>query len=84
MSAMTETQEPAMTAKSRTLRRTKNTNGYVTSDGRYEVEPVYGSSIRGGDVSRPTEWCLKDRQGEYKPRYRPLLSDIRDVLKERP
>ncbi|EST18066.1 hypothetical protein [Streptomyces roseochromogenus] len=71
-------------AKPRTLRRDQNTNGYVTSDGRYEVTPVYGPSIRGGDVTRPTEWCLKDRKGEYEPRYRPFLSDIRDILKERP
>lgn len=74
-------QEPT---KPRILRRNKGTNGYVTSDGRYKVEPVYGSSIRGGDVTRPTGWCLKDRQDEYEPRYRPLLADIRDILKERP
>jgi hypothetical protein len=72
------------TARPRTLCRDKRTNGYVTSDGRYEVRPVYGSSIRGGDIARPTGWCLKDRQGEYEPRYRPLLADIRDILKERP
>lgn len=71
-------------AKPRTLVRAKHFNGYITSDGRYEVKAQYGSSIRGGSVSRPTSWTLTDRQGEMKPSERPLLSDIRDILKERP
>lgn len=73
-----------MAAKPRTLRRQKYVNGYITSDGRYEISPVFGSSIRGGDVTRPTGWCLKDRQGGFSPVYRPLLADIRDILKECP
>lgn len=73
-----------MNTKQRTLHRQKHVNGYVTSDGRYDATPVFGSSIRGGDVARPTGWCLKDRQGQFSPTYRPLLSDIRDILKERP
>lgn len=68
----------------RTLHRAKYFNGYVTSDGRYEVKAGCGLSIRGGSVSRPTSWTLIDRQGEFQPSERPLLSDIRDILKERP
>ncbi|MFD6471514.1 hypothetical protein [Streptomyces goshikiensis] len=73
-----------MAAKPRTLRRARYANGYVTSDGRYKVTPHYGLSLRGGCVSRPTSWTLTDLQGEYPERERPLLSDIRDILKERP
>lgn len=72
-----------MKTKPRTLRRAKYFNGYVTSDGRYEIKAGYGLSIRGGSVSRPTGWTLVDRQGEFKPTERPLLADIRDILKER-
>ena len=68
----------------RTLRRAKYFNGYVTSDGRYEIKAGYALSIRGGSVSRPTSWTLIDRQGEFENRERSLLSDIRDILKERP
>jgi hypothetical protein len=71
-------------AKPRTLRRAKYFNGYVTSDGRYEIKAGYGLSIRGGSVSRPTSWTLIDLHGEYEDRERPLLADIRDILKERP
>jgi hypothetical protein len=73
-----------MAAKKRTLRRDSLKFGYVTSDGRYEITPLYGLSIRGGSVSRPTGWRLKDRQGEYENRYELSLSRIREILKERP
>lgn len=75
---------PLAASSPRTLRSAEYFNGYVTSDGRYEVKASYGLSLRGGSVSRPTSWTLIDRQGEFKPSERPLLSDIRDILKERP
>jgi hypothetical protein len=73
-----------MKARPHTLRRAKCANGYVTSDGRYKVTPHYAPSLRGGSVSRPTWWTLTDLHGEHPDRERPLLSDIRDILKERP
>lgn len=73
-----------MTTKRRTLQRAKWFNGYTTSNGRYEIIALYGLSIRGGSVTRPTDWTLRDLHGEYEDRTRPLLSDIRDILKERP
>lgn len=78
--------EAPAAAKPRTLRRDDIGFGYVTSDGRYEVYPAYTPPCfsLGGTTRRPSYWLLKDLHGEYETVDRPLLADIRDILKELP
>lgn len=71
-------------AKRCTLQPAAGGFGYVTSDGRYKVTPAYSPTHMGGSTSRPSSWTLTDLHGEYAIRTRTLLSDIRDILKERP
>jgi hypothetical protein len=67
--------------KPRALHRRKNPiHGfdYVTSDGRYEVYPLYKERPNGGTSNRIDTWVLKDvRNPEVPNRYYPLLDDIR-------
>ncbi|MFE9993460.1 hypothetical protein [Streptomyces avermitilis] len=66
--------------KPRTLRRSSDGYGYVTSDGRYEVTPAYAPTLQRGSASRPTDWIVKDLTGREKSRSYGLLSYVREYL----
>ncbi|GBQ04364.1 hypothetical protein SSP531S_58580 [Streptomyces spongiicola] len=66
--------------KPRTLRRSRDAYGYVTSDGRYRVTPAYAPTLQRGSASRPTDWIVKDLTGAEESRSYGLLSLVRKYL----
>ncbi|MEV8344491.1 hypothetical protein [Streptomyces niveus] len=75
---MTRALPPAI--KPRTLRRAHDGYGYVTTDDRYTVTPVYAPTLQRGSASRPTDWIVKDRTGVQEPCSYGLLSRVREFL----
>jgi hypothetical protein len=66
--------------KPRALQRRKNPvygYDYSTSDGRYEVYPLYRDRTNGGRTNKVDSWVIKDLQDPEWTRYYPLLDDIR-------
>ncbi|MEV7675023.1 hypothetical protein [Streptomyces sp. NPDC088752] len=64
--------------KPRALKRAKSGFGYETTDGRYEVTPAYAPSLRGGSVSRPSDWIVTDRTTSRSRSY-PDLAMVREL-----
>lgn len=68
--------------KPRALRRRKNPiHGfdYFTSDGRYEVYPLYKDRRYGGRSNVVDSWGIRDlRDNKQRARYYPRLEDIRE------
>lgn len=51
---------------------------YFTSDGRYEVYPIYKDRRYGGRSNVVDSWGIRDlRSGEKRAKYYPRLEDIR-------
>jgi hypothetical protein len=68
--------------KPRTLMRTRNPvhgHDYTTSDGRYEIYPIYKDRRYGGRTSAVDSWGIRDlHDNKAHPKYYPRLDDIRD------
>lgn len=64
-----------------TLQRDPHSDDYVTPDGRFTVTPLYEPSVRGGKVSRPSHWLVKDKQKPGEAETYPFLADVRKAIK---
>ncbi|MFI1532135.1 hypothetical protein [Streptomyces griseus] len=64
----------------RVLVRSRDGFGYVTSDGRYRIRPVYAPTLQRGSAARPTDWIVADTTGKEASWSRLELRDVREAL----
>jgi hypothetical protein len=76
---VSERKPPEPIKPRRLLRRPNAIYGsdYFTSDGRYEVYPLYKDRPNGGRTNKVDQWVIKDLKDPEWTRYYPLLDDIR-------
>lgn len=53
------------------------TGDWESSDRRWEISPAYEPSLRGGSVSRPSHWIVKDKTGVANPYSVRYLADAK-------
>ncbi len=54
-----------------------------STDGRWEISPAYEPSIRGGSVTRPSYWILKDKTGATESWSDRFLADCKGLAERR-
>lgn len=65
------------------LNRAKNGHGYTAEAGRFTITPAFAPSLRGGSVTRPSHWIVKDTQSARPATEYPSLDRVRDMFRER-
>lgn len=57
--------------------RSRRTGSWLSKDGRWIIRPAYKPSARGGSVTRPSHWTVKDTAGLVEPFERRTLADAK-------